>query len=45
MISAKQQIPSIYAIGDIAGDPMLAHKASHEGRVAVESNRRTKSGF
>jgi len=29
--------PNIYAIGDIAGDPMLAHKASHEGRVAVES--------
>ena len=29
--------PSIYAVGDIAGDPMLAHKASHEGRVAVEA--------
>jgi dihydrolipoamide dehydrogenase len=29
--------PNIYAIGDIAGDPMLAHKASHEGRVAVEA--------
>ena len=29
--------PNIYAIGDIAGEPMLAHKASHEGRVAVES--------
>ena len=28
--------PSIYAIGDIIGQPMLAHKASHEGRVAVE---------
>ena len=28
--------PAIYAIGDVAGDPMLAHKASHEGRVAVE---------
>ncbi|MCA0389617.1 MAG: dihydrolipoyl dehydrogenase [Bacteroidetes bacterium] len=27
----------IYAIGDIAGDPMLAHKASHEARVAVEA--------
>lgn len=27
----------IYAIGDIAGDPMLAHKASHEARVAVET--------
>lgn len=29
--------PSIYAIGDIAGEPMLAHKASHEARVAVEA--------
>jgi len=28
--------PSIFAIGDIVGEPMLAHKASHEGRVAVE---------
>lgn len=28
--------PSIYAIGDIAGEPMLAHKASHEAKVAVE---------
>ena len=28
--------PSIFAIGDVAGEPMLAHKASHEGRVAVE---------
>ena len=29
--------PSIYAIGDVVGEPMLAHKASHEGRVAVEA--------
>ncbi|HWR34874.1 MAG TPA: dihydrolipoyl dehydrogenase [Clostridia bacterium] len=28
--------PAIYAIGDVVGDPMLAHKASHEGRVAAE---------
>jgi len=28
--------PSIFAIGDVTGDPMLAHKASHEGRTAVE---------
>lgn len=27
----------IWAIGDIAGEPMLAHKATHEGRVAVEA--------
>jgi len=38
-INAQRQTadPNIYAIGDIAGDPMLAHKASHEGRVAVEA--------
>jgi dihydrolipoamide dehydrogenase len=28
--------PHIFAIGDVAGEPMLAHKASHEARVAVE---------
>jgi dihydrolipoamide dehydrogenase len=28
--------PNIYAIGDVAGEPMLAHKAMHEGRVAAE---------
>ncbi|RYX81910.1 dihydrolipoyl dehydrogenase [bacterium] len=35
---ARQTVePKIYAIGDIAGEPMLAHKASHEGRMAVEA--------
>jgi dihydrolipoamide dehydrogenase len=29
--------PAIYAIGDVAGEPMLAHKASHEARVAVDA--------
>ena len=28
--------PVIYAIGDVAGEPMLAHKATHEGRLAIE---------
>lgn len=28
--------PRIYAIGDVIGDPMLAHKASHEGRILAE---------
>jgi len=40
IISDKQRRttePAIFAIGDVAGDPMLAHKASHEGRVAVET--------
>ena len=35
----KQQrtnVPHIFAIGDIVGDPMLAHKAVHEGKVAAE---------
>jgi dihydrolipoamide dehydrogenase len=31
------QNPAIYAIGDVTGQPMLAHKASHEGRVAVDA--------
>jgi dihydrolipoamide dehydrogenase len=29
--------PTLYAIGDVAGEPMLAHKASHEGLVAVDA--------
>lgn len=29
--------PHILAIGDVAGEPMLAHKATHEGRIAVEA--------
>jgi dihydrolipoamide dehydrogenase len=32
----RTNVPGIYAIGDIVGGPMLAHKASHEGRVAAE---------
>ena len=37
--------PSIFAIGDIVGEPMLAHKASHEGRVAVEAIAGHKVAF
>ncbi len=33
----QTNIPHIYAIGDVTGQPMLAHKASHEGKVAVEA--------
>jgi dihydrolipoamide dehydrogenase len=33
----KTSVPGIYAIGDVAGPPMLAHKASHEGVVCVEA--------
>ena len=32
----RTNVPWIYAIGDIVGGPMLAHKASHEGKVAAE---------
>ena len=35
--SLRTADPAIYAIGDIVGEPMLAHKASHEGRTAVEA--------
>jgi dihydrolipoamide dehydrogenase len=33
----KTSVPGIYAIGDVAGPPMLAHKAEHEGVVCVEA--------
>ncbi|MEK1869157.1 MAG: dihydrolipoyl dehydrogenase, partial [Ensifer adhaerens] len=32
----KTNVPGVYAIGDVAGPPMLAHKAEHEGVVCVE---------
>lgn len=32
----RTNVPHIFAIGDIVGQPMLAHKASHEGKVAAE---------
>ena len=35
----------IYAIGDVVGEPMLAHKASHEGRTAVEAIAGQKVAF
>ena len=35
--SRRTAEPNIYAIGDVAGEPMLAHKASHEGRAAVDA--------
>lgn len=37
--------PSIYAIGDITGEPMLAHKASHEGKVAAEAIAGHKTAY
>jgi len=32
----RTNVPHIFAIGDICGEPMLAHKASHEGKIAAE---------
>ena len=37
--------PNIFAIGDVAGEPMLAHKAAHEGRVPVEAIAGHKTVF
>jgi dihydrolipoamide dehydrogenase len=34
---SRTSVPGIYAIGDVAGPPMLAHKAEHEGVVCVEA--------
>lgn len=38
VVDSKQQtsVPGIYGIGDVVGEPMLAHKATHEGKVAAE---------
>ena len=38
-------IPNIFAIGDITGNPMLAHKATHEGKVAAEVISGTNVSF
>ena len=41
----RTNVPNIFAIGDIVGDPMLAHKAVHEGHVAAEAAAGQKSHF
>ncbi len=41
----RTNVPHIFAIGDIAGAPMLAHKAVHEGHVAAEAAAGQKSYF
>jgi len=41
----KTNVEHIYAIGDIVGNPMLAHKAAHEGKVAAEVISGEKSAF
>jgi dihydrolipoamide dehydrogenase len=41
----RTNVPHIFAIGDIIGQPMLAHKATHEGHVAAEAATGEKSFF
>src|SRR5687768_5502716 len=41
----RTHVPNIFAIGDVAGNPMLAHKAVHEGHVAAEAANGMKSHF
>ena len=41
----RTNVPHIFAIGDIAGAPMLAHKATHEAKVAAEVAAGHKSSF
>ena len=41
----RTQVPHIFAIGDVIGQPMLAHKATHEGKVAAEVIAGQKSAF
>jgi len=41
----RTNVPHIYAIGDIVGNPMLAHKAVHEGHVAAEVAAGQKTAF
>ena len=41
----RTNVPHIFAIGDIVGQPMLAHKATHEGKVAAEVARGRNAAF
>lgn len=41
----RSNVPHIFAIGDVAGNPMLAHKAVHEGHVAAQAAAGQKSHF
>jgi dihydrolipoamide dehydrogenase len=41
----RTNVPHIFAIGDVVGQPMLAHKASHEGKVAAEVAAGLKRAF
>jgi dihydrolipoamide dehydrogenase len=41
----RTNVPHLFAIGDLTGEPMLAHKASHQGKVAAEVAAGEKSSF
>ena len=41
----RTNVPHIFAIGDVVGQPMLAHKATHEGKVAAEAAAGLKTRF
>jgi dihydrolipoamide dehydrogenase len=41
----RTNVPHVFAIGDVVGQPMLAHKATHEGKVAAEAAAGLKTHF
>jgi dihydrolipoamide dehydrogenase len=41
----RTSVSNVFAIGDVVGDPMLAHKATHQGKVAAEVCAGRKSAF
>ena len=41
----RTNVPHIFAIGDVVGQPMLAHKASHQGMIAAEASSGRRSAF
>lgn len=41
----RTNVPNVFAIGDVAGEPLLAHKATHEGKVAAEVIAGKKRAF
>ncbi len=41
----RTNVPHIFAVGDVTGEPMLAHRATHQGKVAAEVAAGHKSGF
>jgi dihydrolipoamide dehydrogenase len=44
-MSSSDQCSNFYGIGDVVGEPMLAHKATHEGKVAAEVIAGHKAAF